>query len=111
MSETQIRNGILSWLKFKRLFAFIHDSTGIYDPKIGRFRVRNSVHRLLGVSDIIGIIRGTGQFLAIEVKSKTGRLTDHQIRFIERVNDEGGIAFMARSIEDVEREFKARGLV
>lgn len=52
-----------------------------------------------GVSDIIGC--KDGRFLAIEIKTAAGRVTQHQQRFIDRVNAAGGIGFVARSIEDV----------
>jgi len=52
-----------------------------------------------GVSDIIGIYKG--RFLAIEVKTPKGKVTEAQRAFIDRVNKEGGIAFVARSVEDV----------
>ncbi len=53
-----------------------------------------------GVSDLIGIAPG-GKFLAIEVKTEKGRLTEHQERFLEAVRRSGGIALVARSVEDV----------
>ncbi len=59
---------------------------------------------LPGVSDIIGIWKG--RYLAIEVKREGGKLTELQQRFMDRVNDEGGMAFVARSIEDVEERLK-----
>lgn len=52
-----------------------------------------------GGSDIIGIAP-CGRFLAIEVKTKTGRPTKDQLRFIEAVNRAGGIAGIARSVDD-----------
>lgn len=52
-----------------------------------------------GGSDIIGIAPD-GRFLAIEVKTKTGRATKEQLRFIEAVKKAGGIAGIARSQED-----------
>jgi len=52
-----------------------------------------------GVSDILGI--WNGKFLAIEVKTERGNLSDHQKRFIDMINREGGIAFVARSVDDV----------
>ena len=53
-----------------------------------------------GVPDIVGILKD-GRFLGIEVKTEKGRLSDHQIRFIKNIQDAGGIAFVARSLEDV----------
>ena len=63
-----------------------------------------------GGSDIIGIRptvitkdmvgQTVGVFLADEVKTKTGRATKEQLRFIEAVNNAGGKAGIARSVED-----------
>ena len=52
-----------------------------------------------GVSDILGCYQG--RMLAIEIKTASGKLSDHQVRFLQNINDEGGIGFVARSIDDV----------
>lgn len=53
----------------------------------------------VGSSDIIGIT-ADGRFLAIEVKTKTGRVSDEQQRFIDAVRRKGGVAGVARSVAD-----------
>lgn len=53
-----------------------------------------------GSSDIIGIHGTTGQFIAIEVKTKTGRASKEQINFINHVNKNKGIAGIARSPQE-----------
>lgn len=52
-----------------------------------------------GSSDLIGV-SPTGKFLAIEVKTTTGRATKEQLNFIDRVREAGGIAGIARSPKD-----------
>lgn len=52
-----------------------------------------------GVPDILGIYQG--KMLGIEVKTKNGKPSDHQKRFIDMINREGGLAFVARSVDDV----------
>ena len=52
-----------------------------------------------GVSDILGIWQG--RLLAIEVKTRTGKVSQYQQDFIDTINREGGIAFVARSVDDV----------
>lgn len=52
----------------------------------------------VGSSDLIGIY--LGRFLAIEVKTATGRPTKEQLNFIEQVRLNGGIAGIARSPEE-----------
>jgi hypothetical protein len=53
-----------------------------------------------GVPDIVGVLKD-GRFLGIEVKTEKGVLSDHQSRFIENINAAGGLAFVARSVDDV----------
>jgi hypothetical protein len=54
------------------------------------------------VSDILGCLPD-GRFLAIEVKSDNGHATDEQAAFIADVIRHGGVAFVARSMDDVEQ--------
>lgn len=107
MSESHIRNAILKWLWLHRGFVFIHDSVGIYDPTRRVFRKNFNRFRIKGVSDILGIWRR--KFLAIEVKTSAGRPSPEQLEFINQVNSLGGIAFIARSIHEVEEQLKERG--
>lgn len=53
----------------------------------------------VGSADIIGICPD-GRFLAVEVKTKTGRPTKEQLNFIEQVKKQNGIAGIARSVQD-----------
>jgi hypothetical protein len=54
-----------------------------------------------GVSDIIGVEPKTGKIICIEVKTAKGQLSEFQSRFLQAVNDAGGIAFVARDLETV----------
>jgi len=54
-----------------------------------------------GGSDLIGWTK-TGRFLAIEVKTESGRLTEAQERFLEAVNKFGGVGICAKSLKDIE---------
>lgn len=100
LSEKQIENQILSWLKMKGIMAWKVKTVGTFDQKLGKFRKPSAWYRK-GVADIIGIYKGKP--LAIEVKSKTGSLAPHQREFLEEFAREGGIAMMARSVEQVEK--------
>jgi hypothetical protein len=51
-----------------------------------------------GSSDFIGWYQE--RFLAVEIKTSTGRDTPAQINFINAVNSSGGIAFIARSEQE-----------
>ena len=97
--EKPIENQILNLLKLLGVYCWKNQSVGIYDKAKGVYRKSNNKHHINGVADIIGVI--SGRFLAIEVKSKTGTLSQDQKLFIMKVNEEGGVAFVARSPAEV----------
>lgn len=53
----------------------------------------------VGCSDILGQMKD-GRFLAIECKSATGKLSEPQINFIDTVRANGGVAGMARNVDE-----------
>jgi len=101
--EKAIENQILHFLFKKKVFAWKNQSVGIFDPIKKVYRRSNNPFHIKGVADIIGVLPD-GRFLAIEVKSKTGKASPEQIEFIKKINFMGGKAFIARSVEDVESE-------
>jgi hypothetical protein len=126
ITEKVIENQILTYLKYKKIFTFKNQSTGIFDPKKKVFRKSNNVHHINGVSDILGIV--DGKFLAIEVKKpyvskKTNQFkyrtqeeleklaSEDQINFVNRVKSLGGIAFFADSIDTVEDQLILFGVI
>lgn len=52
-----------------------------------------------GYSDLTGWRRSDGKFVAIEVKTSKGRPSKEQKHFIEQVKQAGGLAGIARSVE------------
>ncbi len=61
--------------------------------------------RCVGSSDLIGfrIRDGVAQFVALEVKTASGRATAEQQRFLGMVGSAGGCSGIARSVSDAER--------
>ncbi len=53
----------------------------------------------VGSSDLVGIAPD-GRFLAVEVKRPQGRVTAEQRRFVDAVIAAGGIAGIARSVDE-----------
>ena len=53
-----------------------------------------------GAADLIGIIKPSGRFLAIEVKTTRGKLRPEQANFLRLVESSGGVAGVARSVEE-----------
>jgi hypothetical protein len=73
---------------------------------------RRNVNRfglVRGASDLIGIGPG-GVFLACEVKSQHGRLTEEQRLFLELVEDRGGIGVCASEVGVLTEAVKRRRL-
>ena len=54
----------------------------------------------VGSSDIIGIHKPSGRFLAVEVKTAKGKPTPEQLNFMSQVKSANGIAGIARSVQD-----------
>lgn len=53
----------------------------------------------VGSADLIGVGPG-GRFLALEVKTTTGTVTEEQRMFLELVRSKGGIAAVVRSVDE-----------
>ena len=56
----------------------------------------------VGSSDLIGYrqVDGVAQFVALEVKSATGRPTAPQVQFLDHITGAGGCAGVVRSVDD-----------
>lgn len=104
--ENAIKNSICEWLGYQKCFFWVSDRVGIFDPTRKVFRMNRSPYRIRGVSDILGIWKG--QPLAIEVKTKTGKISPEQVAFLAMFRQSGGIAIVARSIDDVEKVLKPK---
>lgn len=92
------------------VFFWTTKTVGTYDPTRGVYRKNADRWYIRGVSDICGLLED-GRFLAIELKSKTGRVSDHQKAFLENVNRMGGLGFVARSVEDVRAKLSPNGMI
>jgi Holliday junction resolvase len=69
-----------------------------YLKTLGYFR-KVMVANNSGTPDIVGCIGG--RFIAIEVKAKTGKVTELQKHNIKLIQDSGGLALIAYSLNDV----------
>ena len=56
-----------------------------------------------GTADIIGCYRG--RYFAIEAKVGKNKATDKQNEFIQQVQEAGGIAFVAWTLDDIDKNF------
>ena len=91
------------------------NNTGCLQDRQGRW-VRFGLAK--GSSDLIGIRRITitpdmvgqevGIFCAVEVKSPTGKPTEEQRRFLSCVESMGGVAGVARSVDEAAQILRIR---
>lgn len=99
MPEKFIEALILDWLRLQpNCFAFKVNQAGYFDPKKQKFTTHKN-RSIKGVSDIVGIWHGKP--LAIEVKSRKGKLSEFQSEFLYKFAKAGGISILARSLDDV----------
>ena len=90
--EQSIQRAILEYLRWRGIPCYKHQNAGIY--RDGRYIPSHT----RGVSDIIGLLPPTGRFLAIEVKRPGGKPTQEQQQFIDTINENGGVGFVAQSV-------------
>jgi hypothetical protein len=97
--EQGIQKQILEYLRWRHIVCWKNNTAGIY------VKARNTYipSHAPGVSDILGVLPG-GRFLGIEVKAPKGRVSPHQQQFIDTINQAGGLAFVAYSVDDVEQK-------
>lgn len=100
--EAQILSSILQALNFyPNVVWHARLNSGAY--AVGEGKARRFIRfGFPGCPDILGMLRG-GRMLCIEVKSPTGKLSDHQAQFLDMVAKNGGCAFVARSIDDLKQ--------
>lgn len=52
-----------------------------------------------GISDLLVCYKG--QFVALELKDDIGKASPQQIKFIEEIEDAGGVAAVCRTLKDI----------
>lgn len=99
-TESQIQKEILAALKAHPSVAwcarFNSSNLTLTDETGANRYVRSNTQR--GMSDLMGMLHG-GRLFAIEVKSRTGTVHDYQEAFLQKIRSGGGIAGVARSVE------------
>jgi penicillin-binding protein-related factor A (putative recombinase) len=112
MLEKDIEKLIMDWLRlFPHCKVWKNHSQGTYDRFRGTHRKNKGKYSINGTSDILGIFKT--KFLAIEVKrpSTRKRVTKDQAKFLKEMEKLGAIAFVATSIEDVQKELLGYGVL
>ena len=100
-SESEILRAILAMLRRHPKVALCwRQNSGTFQERNrdGTTRyIRANTQR--GMSDIMGALMD-GRTLAIEVKSRTGRMRPGQEEFLQTIRQAGGVAGVCRSVED-----------
>lgn len=96
MSETRLVKSLLQHLNYYGFFW--RNNTGA--QKITSYSGNRYIRfGMRGSADIIGLVKG--RFIAIEVKSPSGRQSINQSEFQRNIEKFGGIYILARTIDDV----------
>ena len=97
-SEAEVLKSIMHYLRVHPQIAWHARFNSGMAEEGGRFV---SYHSQRGLSDILCMIKETGQLVAIEVKSHNGRLSQHQSDFLDLIKAGGGLSGACKSIDDV----------
>jgi hypothetical protein len=104
--EREIQAAVLELLKHHPKIAFAwRANTGVAryaDPR-DKDAQRFVVYGFRGCADILAVLRGSGRFVACEVKRRGQEPTSDQAAFLDAVNAAGGHGFVARSVSDAMR--------
>ena len=94
--ESHLLNEIRLALGRERDLVLWRNSGGVADRN-GR-KVRFGL--VVGASDLIGLLSPSGRWVALEVKTETGRPTAEQLQFLDVVRSRGGFACIVRSVTE-----------
>lgn len=100
-TEAQILKAVLAAVKLHPKVARVwRQNSGTFAEQnrdgSTRYVRANTAH---GMSDLMGFLKD-GRVLAIECKSATGKLAPHQKEFLDKITAAGGVAGVARSVDD-----------
>lgn len=103
-ATNSLTHAIIRYLNYNGFKAWRNGNHAVFSRKRNAFMKNPTT--MLGVSDIIGIQKHTGRFIAIEIKIGKDSLSEAQKLFISDVIAFGGIAFVAKNFEDFEQKIK-----
>ncbi|WP_142433418.1 VRR-NUC domain-containing protein [Enterococcus mundtii] len=90
----------------------VENSIKRYLDKLGAYylKVHGSMYQPAGTPDILACING--HFIGIEVKRPNGgKVSALQKSKLNRIESSGGVAIVARSVEDVSAMLKCRNVI
>lgn len=96
---TLLQKEVIQTLNLIGFKAWINKNGGVWDPK-GFFRQNTT--GLNGVSDVLGIQKGSGRLIAVELKASKGdKLSPDQILFLDDIEKAGGLTAVVKNMDDL----------
>src|SRR3990167_6155960 len=100
VKESDLQKKIMDYLRLKhKALVFKHRNVGIFKKNTGKYIPLSFGEK--GISDIIGCLPPDGKMIAVEVKSNTGVPSKEKVEFLDKVKENGGIAILAYTIDEV----------
>ena len=106
--ETARRIAIFEWLTLRGVYVWRQDNSAPYNEQIGARVKERSRDHVDGLADLGATLPG-GIQLQIETKSHYGKATPAQLKHLAKVRALGGVAFVARSVDEVEKNLETAG--
>lgn len=99
-TEREIQKAILRYLELRKIYCWRNNTGGFTDKRDHYYTFGKK-----GSGDILGLTP-KGRFISIEVKRPGNKPTPAQVSFMNVIRDNGGIAFVATSIDDIENKME-----
>jgi hypothetical protein len=105
--EVAVMRACQQYLALRGVYFWRSNNVPVYDARRGGWR---AFAGLKGVADLLGVLAEgqapgypAGTLLAVECKAAGGRLSPGQREFLREVGSRGGLALVARSLDDLRR--------
>lgn len=99
ISTNDLTKSVITMLGHLGFNVWRQNNGAVYDPTRRAFRSNSSTP---GISDIIGYRLNSGQFIAVEIKNGKDVMSEAQTKFLNALNENGGIGLIVRNMDDVE---------
>ena len=105
VNANNLTKQIISYLNYtSKYFVWRNNTVGVFDPTKKIYR--KNAQQLRGISDILGVQKGTGRIVCIEIKVGKDVLSPYQIQFLEQMKQNGAIVIVAHNFDQFLEEMK-----
>lgn len=98
MSESTIQAEIRQAVNLDGRAVVVRNNTGVGRALRSEAKIRYGLGN--GGADLVGMLRGSGRVVALEVKTPIGRLSADQVAWLAAVRARGGFAAVVRSVAE-----------